>query len=70
MTKPRRKDPQGGNLGRRCRPTTAVTRRNITKSRPSRTYSTKRSLENTMGHTPHVPTNTPSLTRGVSQPQS
>jgi hypothetical protein len=43
-------DPQGRNLGRRCRPTTAATRQNVTKPRLGRTYSTKRHQTNMMEH--------------------
>jgi hypothetical protein len=47
---PRRADPQGRNMGRRCWPTTAVTRHNVTKPRLGRTYGTKRPQTDTMEH--------------------
>jgi hypothetical protein len=44
---PRRTDSQERNMGQHCRPTT---RHNITKPRLDRTYSSKRSLADTMEH--------------------
>jgi hypothetical protein len=44
------KSLQERNLGRCCRPTSVVERRNITKPRLDRTYSSKRFLADTMEH--------------------
>jgi hypothetical protein len=58
-------DPQGRNPGRRCRPTTAATRRNITKPRPDRKASGRHDGTPLCAHT-----DIPSLTCGAGRLQS
>jgi hypothetical protein len=64
---PHRADPQGRNPDRRRRPTTAVTRHNDNKTRPSRTYQYQKASDRRDGTPPRVPTDKPALTHGAGQ---